>query len=233
MLRSAFSLAVNLGEVEKNPFTRFQKTAILKKMPIAYDPSKYRVICNKTKEMFGKDFSKILDIYLFTGLREAEGPALRWDNIDFKSKMLTVPAAETKKKTERRVPLADRIINILLEFKNNGYEKPIPWQSSSISHNFIHARDGWKYKGTNHTGTEIPGTFHSIRKTTVTYLKKIGLNSDFIDVMIGHDPDGVSARHYTDYELALNDTVRVCIERMVQIFYPSQVMPVLRLVSVL
>jgi integrase len=52
-------------------------------------------------------------LVLFTGLRRNEAATLRWDDIDFESKVLTVEAERTKNGKEHRLPLSDFLEELL------------------------------------------------------------------------------------------------------------------------
>lgn len=57
--------------------------------------------------------ARALDILILTATRTGEVLRARWDEIDFKTKTWTIPAARMKNKVEHRVPLSDRVLEIL------------------------------------------------------------------------------------------------------------------------
>ncbi len=62
-------------------------------------------------------------------------------------------------------------------------------------------------------GTNITGTFHSLRKTTQTRLEGLSIHPNLIDSLIGHGGQNVAALHYSDYERNL-DVVRNALEKI-------------------
>jgi integrase len=61
--------------------------------------------------------ARALEFCILTAARSGEALAARWDEIDFASKIWTVPPARTKAAREHRVPLSDRALAILEEMK--------------------------------------------------------------------------------------------------------------------
>jgi integrase len=220
MLRSAFEIAVEKEWIDRNPFKHFEKTRQMTKLPRAYSPADYSSYRSKAAEVYGEDFAIVLDLYLLLGLRDGEGTMLEWEYFDLELGILNVPPEITKALHERIVPLPQYAVQILKVLKAKGHSRPIDFNASTLSHRWIKLRRGGRYKGKDFVGTGIPGTFHNLRKSTVTYLKKAGLNPDFIDIMVGHRRKGVSAENYTDYELSL-DVVRDHLEKVAGIFFPG------------
>jgi integrase len=54
-----------------------------------------------------KKIRDYLLLLLFTGLRRIEGASLRWDDVDFNSKVITIRAEIAKNKKEHRLPMSD------------------------------------------------------------------------------------------------------------------------------
>lgn len=220
MLRSAFEFAVERELIEQNPFKKFMKTQVLKRFAHGYSPASYHAFRKKALEVYGEDFARILDLYLLLGFRDEEGTSIIFGDINSDVGLLTLPADKTKKREERIIPLPARAMAIFRELEDGGHQRSIELHPSTISHRWILMRDGGRYNGKDVVGTEIQGRFHDLRKTTVTFLKKVGLNPDFIDMLIGHKRRGVSAENYTDYILAL-DVVRASLEKITDIFFPK------------
>src|SRR5262249_56992598 len=56
---------------------------------------------------------RALEFAILTAARTGEVIGARWDEIDFKSRLWTVPATRTKTQREHRVPLSDAAIAVL------------------------------------------------------------------------------------------------------------------------
>ncbi len=122
---------------------------------------------------------------LFTGLRLGELCALKWSDIDFENKTLSVKRTvqrlyvegyrtktalvETEPKSDRskrEIPLQDAIIKLLLNFKNNkeyifGGDKPLDPRTMQNHYKKIIEEAGITYKN-----------FHTLRHTYATYTDK-------------------------------------------------------------
>jgi integrase len=61
--------------------------------------------------------ARALEFCILTATRSGEALAARWDEIDFHTKLWTVPAGRMKAAREHRVPLSDRAITILREME--------------------------------------------------------------------------------------------------------------------
>lgn len=72
-------------------------------------PAWYRTV-NALRHQTVRDYLLLL---LFTGLRRNEGATLRWDDIDFASRVLTVRAEVAKNNKEHRLPLSDFLEDLL------------------------------------------------------------------------------------------------------------------------
>ena len=56
-----------------------------------------------------------------TAARTSDVLGARWDEIDFKAKTWTIPAARMKSRREHRVPLSDRVVAILKALRQISY----------------------------------------------------------------------------------------------------------------
>ena len=68
---------------------------------------------NESRTYWGKKLA--FEFLVLTGARTSEVRKARWNEIDFKNRTWTQPAAHTKAGREHRVPLSDRAIQILSE----------------------------------------------------------------------------------------------------------------------
>ena len=59
--------------------------------------------------------ARSLEFLILTAARTGEVIGAKWDEIDLKQKIWTVPADRMKAKKEHRIPLSDRAVEILTE----------------------------------------------------------------------------------------------------------------------
>ena len=67
---------------------------------------------------------QVIRLLLYTGARKREVLDARWDEIDFNRRLLTVPAARSKSKKPRHIPLSDAAMELLLSLPR---QEDIPW----------------------------------------------------------------------------------------------------------
>jgi len=68
--------------------------------------------------------SQIIQLLLYTGARKREILDARWDEIDIHRHILTIPAARSKSKKPRHIPLSDAAITLLQSIPR---ENGVPW----------------------------------------------------------------------------------------------------------
>ncbi len=223
VLRAVFHQAEREQIIPKhsNPFDDFPKTKVMKKMPRSFGPKDFAAYRQKAVEIFGEDYALMLDLYLLSGMRDEEWTKVKWEWVNWEKEILILPPEFTKTGWERVIPLVSKAAEALKALKRRGFESPVPFSSSEVSHRWRKLRNGCTRGGVKHEGTGIPGKFHNLRKTVITRLKIFGLHPDFIDILVGHVPNGTSATHYTDYEAAL-PVVRTALEKLSTEFFSSE-----------
>ena len=109
-LKAAFYLAVKNGKVERNPVSLVK---------LAKENNK-RVRCLTSEEeeqlmkVMPRNYHPLVLIALHTGMRKSEQLKLKWTDIDFQRKLITIK--ETKSGEARRVPMNQIVIEALKAF---------------------------------------------------------------------------------------------------------------------
>jgi integrase len=129
-----------------------------------------------------RDFLLLL---LFTGMRRSEGLALRWENVDFKERTLTVP--HTKNSEPLELPLSDYLHDLLVARKKRT------------------GKSEWVFPGTGKTGhlaepknsmkniardSGVPFMLHDLRRTFVTIAESIDVPAYAIKGLVNHKTGG-------------------------------------------
>ncbi|MHB1956401.1 MAG: tyrosine-type recombinase/integrase, partial [Sulfobacillus sp.] len=111
-LKHSLNVAIRDGLIKENPVTRVQffkeatgRTVFLTEADEA-----------KLKEVFPPDTWPFVEFAIHTGLRQSEQFKLRWENIDFASKVLTIPLSKSGE--TRHVQLNGKAVSILKELRN-------------------------------------------------------------------------------------------------------------------
>lgn len=143
-------------------------------------------------------FAMVL-ILLYSGMRINEFLSNKADNIDIDNKTITIPIEIAKNRSSARViPIHDKILPLLENFKNVGSEyiavKP---NGTKILYSNFMKRDLphiCEFLGQEHTP-------HDTRHTFITNARKCGLNNLITQRIVGHTPDTITERVYTQLEI--------------------------------
>src|ERR1017187_611788 len=107
-LKHLYNVAIRDEKVEKNPVIKI-------KLPRP-DNARVRYLTDEEETrlrnaMDPADF-ELVEIALHTGMRRSEQFTLRWENVDFRARTLTIP--RSKNGLTRHIPLNDRALDILM-----------------------------------------------------------------------------------------------------------------------
>lgn len=142
-------------------------------------PAWYRAVM-ELKHQKVKDYLMLL---LLTGLRRTEGATLRWEDIDFASKVLTIRAELAKNGNEHRLPLSDYLDQMLHRryFERGDSEYVFPGQGGR--HHMVesdHVIEGVAAK------SECPFTLHDLRRTFLTLAERMALSYVVLKKLANH-----------------------------------------------
>ncbi|MBX9947763.1 MAG: integrase family protein [Candidatus Obscuribacterales bacterium] len=122
-------------------------------------------------------------LLILTGLRKTEGATLRWEDIDFESKVLTIRAEIAKNGTEHRLPLSDFLFDLLhrrflartnCEFVFPGRGGKLPMVDSDLV-----------IKGVG-TKANCPFILHDLRRTFLTVAERLALSYVVLKKLANH-----------------------------------------------
>jgi integrase len=145
-----------------------------------------------------KDYLMLL---LLTGLRRNEGATLKWDDIDFQSKVLTVRAELAKNGNEHRLPLSDYLFEMLSrrrqcrensEYVFPGQNKKRPMVDSDHVIQGVAAKAG------------CPFILHDLRRTFLTVAERLALPYVVLKKLANH-----SGRNDTTFGYLVVDVERL------------------------
>jgi integrase len=154
------------------------------------------VISLKYKKI--KDYLLLL---LFTGLRRVEGASLRWEDVDFASKVITIRAEIAKNKKEHRLPLSDFLETLLktryLERDSSEFVFPGRGACGHIVDSDCVFAGVAKRSG-------CPFTLHDLRRTFLTMAERLGFSYVVLKKLANH-----SGRNDTTFGYIVVDTERL------------------------
>ncbi len=227
VFRTIFNVFVDWNYVSSNPFLKVKLPKRQKDEPVVFTEEQIRIVCEKLSAK-GKDV--IADMVLFaveTGLRLDEENNLRWSDVDFKNKVITIgnKLFKTKSKKVRRIPFNERMERILLRSSNRQLKKgnpPLyPLQGGERSGFVFVKSNGQQYKKDTvsktlkkvmkETGLPDELHWHCLRATAATRWASNKVPIFTVSKLLGHSTVNVTTRYYAGIDL---DELRDAVNRM-------------------
>lgn len=171
-LKASFQMGVDAELFEKNPFEKVKQIKIGKSIPkfLSYEQAEEMLELAKSST-----FYIYILIALQTGARASEVANIKWEDIDFRNKLIVLDGKGKKKRT---VPIPDRLYNALNNRKEDkGYVVKGSRDVTQIGKNFRKFADALNLK---------QFTFHDLRHTYASWLAQSGVNVKIIQEILGH-----------------------------------------------
>jgi integrase len=178
----------------------------------------------------------VVTLALHTGLRRGEIQSLRWSQIDFLNRMLTVGTTKTEAGSGRVIPLNERALMTLQVWATNFPEREpehfvFPWEHYGLAGNDrkSHAKtmDPSIPIGDIKTGWEaakaearVESRFHDLRHTACTRLLERGASLSVVASIMGWSAS-TTAKMAMRYGHIGNDVRRAALDALVQAPAPS------------
>jgi integrase len=146
-----------------------------------------------------------------TGMRRGEILPLTWDKVDLKGRMIHLEAEDTKDNEPRSIPISEELFQILDQIPRPIHDNHVflfkgkPFKD--IRAGLIKAceKAGVSY------GRNVKGgfTFHDLRHTFNTYMRKAGVREGVIMKITGHATREMFDRYDTKDETDLKNAVKI------------------------
>lgn len=213
-LSSAMTFAVkDMGWIERNPCERVTKQKEAGGRIRFLSKAELPVLLNAVRASTHPDLLPAVLLALTTGARKGEILGLRWSQIDFKRRAITLHHGETKNDTGRALPLSGEIVN-LLKARNKirkidddrvfppaedckELELREPWKAALVSAG-IDVRQATRSGRTpKNAPPRLTSDFrwHDLRHTAASYLTMSGVSAIEIARILGHKTLSMTLRY--------------------------------------
>jgi len=199
-LNEVMAWALNTGRIDHNPLAGIKKAfhAPQEQGQPSIAPDQLGQFLTDLQEASVRVTTRCLILWqLHTMVRPGEAAGARWDEIDTKAALWTIPAARMKKKRPHSVPLTPQALHLLERMKpiagNSEYifpadrdrSKPANSQAANAA---IKRMADYRYKGAL--------VAHGLRSLASTTLNERAFDPDIIEVALAHvDPNQVRAAY--------------------------------------
>ena len=222
--RTMFNVFVDWNYISTNPFLKVKLPKRQKDEPVVFTEEQIGAVCEK---LMAKGKGVIADMVLFaveSGLRLDEENNLRWTDIDFKNKVITIgnKLFKTKSSRIRRIPFNERMEKILLRNSNRQHKQgspplyPLPGGERT---GFVFVQsNGKRYKKdtisrsfkkvVKEVGFPDELHWHCLRATAATRWASNKVPIFTVSKLLGHSSVNVTTRYYAGIDLEeLRDAV--------------------------
>lgn len=217
VIRAIFNTALRGGLIERNPVGMVEVAEVVHEEREPFTLGEVRLLLNYLEERKLSDWITAVFTGFYVGLRLGDAANLRWDNIDFSAKTLSiVPQKTARKKKKLFVPLHPALFVHLNALASTDAAqlsqfvcprlagKPISGRAGLSAEFITHAKAaGIDLKLTDRSGTSghsfVKKSFHSLRHTFNSELGNKGVAPDLRAKLSGHASERMNHR-YTHLE---------------------------------
>jgi integrase len=222
LLNQAFKKAVAWGLIKTNPMENAQKISVKNnksKKNKAWTKEEVNIFLEAASKK-GLVAPFLVDVV--TGIRRGELLGLKWEDIDFKNKTITVNGTLYRRKGEglkykqktktdssdnRVIPIPDTVVEVLKKEKALQDEMKKKFGNSYNSENFIFINDKGepidpdyltrKFREIVRTLNVKQINLHGLRHTAATLLMKLGVHAKIVSDILGHSRVQVTLDFYS------------------------------------
>lgn len=176
---------------------------VSKPMPAATHASEIGVLMRALESIDSLVLRSAILLIAYTFVRSGEACLARWEEVDLKQGLWSVPAEHTKTKLDHLVPLSRQAVEILetlrLRFGSTGHIFRSRNQGKLIIPSTL-SREMQKLQSLPREVRPIPTVVHGFRATASTVLNEHQWNRDVIEAQLGHFERNKSRRAYNRAE---------------------------------
>jgi integrase len=190
-VRKLFNWCLARDVIQISPCTLIEPPAPERSRDRILSDDELRLVWNAA----GKDpspFGPLVKLLMLTGQRLGEVGGLRWDELDLKNKLWTLPAERVKNGERHEVPLSDAAIEIFTALPRVKTTKGFVFtttRDAAVS-GFSRAKDRLDaaVKASLTKGAKPPEhwTFHDLRRTMASGMARLGIQLPVIEKVLNH-----------------------------------------------
>lgn len=218
LLRPIFEAALDEDLIQKNPCTSPRLNIIGKKSEkvLAYSEEEYKQLEGLIPKLNEPD-QLFLALSLYTGMRQGELFALRWENIDLDARTLQVThSVEWPSRNKgilkqpktangiRTIILIPQLQTILAKYKKeSGFVLTSSHQEEEqpMTQQAVKCMKARVQKAAKANGIDFPFLTHRSRHTVATFMNNAGADDVSITGTIGHSDVAFTKRQYTNHQI--------------------------------
>lgn len=216
MLYQAFQQAVKWEKIKQNPVINADPPTVKRQEMVIWnfaDIHSFLAACQKERHYM----AFLLAIY--TGMRRGEILGLKWSDIDFSNKVIHVERSLAfvpkkgyvlttlkTKKSKRKVPIPDHLINVLLSHKKRQQEWKAQWEGHYNDQNLVICTEAGTVQDPRNVLRvmkrliDVSGVpkirFHDIRHTHASILIAEGVDLVKVANRLGHSNPKITLEYY-------------------------------------
>jgi integrase len=136
----------------------------------------------------GADYVRML---LFTGLRRTEAANIKWADVDFERKMITIPAANTKANRKLELPMTDVVYGMLKERRKLGRTEYVFFANSKSGH----VEEPKSFFADIAAASGVQVSPHDLRRTFLTVAEECDIPLLALAALVNHAVPGVTSSY--------------------------------------
>ena len=201
-LNEVMIFAVNSGLIDSNPLAGIRKvfqTPKAQNMPSLPPSELPKIMFQVANASIKRTTRCLIEWQLHTMVRPGEAAGARWDEIDLKQKIWTIPATRMKKKRDHTVPLTKQSLNLLEVMRPiSGHREHI---FPSDRNPRTHINPYTANMALKRMGFHKKLVAHGLRSIASTTLNEYGFEPDLVEAALAHVDANQVRRAYnrTDY----------------------------------
>jgi integrase len=176
-LSAMYAWAIGEGLCDANPVLATNQATEKKARERVLSDSELAAIWNSAPD---NDYGRIVRLLMLTGQRRHEIGGLRWSEIDFDAKVISLPGERTKNGKRHDVPLYSAAMDII----NSTTERrdPVFGEGRNGFASYAQAKQLLDQK----TGINEPWALHDLRGTAATGMADLGVQPHVIEAVLNH-----------------------------------------------